>query len=212
MLRSGRLPGSSRWVWSWGPLKGPQKLVELIHSRYRSKPILYERVYHTEYEMAPNWRLDPWDGSNCHPKYAPPPPPPPQGMKMVLLIHWRYQLKPISYERVYPPEYEITHNWRFEPWVDPDCHPKPDRGQRRVELIHSRYRSKPILYERVYHTEYEMAPNWCLDPWDGSNCHPKDAPPPPPPRYENGFIHTFDVPVETHFIWKSISHRNWNGP
>ena len=98
---------------------------------------------------------------------------------MVLLIHWRYQLKPISYERVYPPEYEITHNWRFEPWVDPDCHPKPDRGQRRVELIHSRYRSKPILYERVYRTEYEMAPNWRLDPCDGSNCHPKYAPPPP---------------------------------
>ena len=30
------------------------KMVLLIHSMYRSKPILYERVYHTEYEMGPN--------------------------------------------------------------------------------------------------------------------------------------------------------------
>ena len=38
------------------PTPPPQgmNMVLLIHSMYRSKPILYERVYHTEYEMAPN--------------------------------------------------------------------------------------------------------------------------------------------------------------
>ncbi|KAG1670545.1 hypothetical protein GQR58_016805 [Nymphon striatum] len=40
--------------------------------------------------------------------------------KRVELIHSRYSLKPILYERVYPPEYEMAHNRRFGPWVDPD--------------------------------------------------------------------------------------------
>ncbi|KAG1673326.1 hypothetical protein GQR58_015644 [Nymphon striatum] len=46
----------------------------------------------------------------------------PLGRKRDELIHYRYQLKPILYERVYPPEYEMAHNRRFGPWVDPDCH------------------------------------------------------------------------------------------
>ena len=33
-----------------------------------------------------------------------------------------------------------------------------------------------------------------------------------PPKYENGFTHTLEVPVETHFIWMSISTRVWNNP
>ena len=77
------MPGSLGWL-KLSPQRCPpptppqgMKMVLLIHSMYRSKPILYERVYHTEYEMGRNWRLDSWDGSNCHPKYARPPPPPP---------------------------------------------------------------------------------------------------------------------------------------
>ena len=174
------MPGPLGWL-KLSPQRCPpppppqgMKMVLLIHSMYRSKPILYDRVYHTEYEMGPNWRLDPWDGSNCHPKDVP---PPPQGMKMVLLIHSMYRSKPILYESVYHTEYEMGPNWRLDPWDGSNCHPKyappPPQGIKMVLLIHSMYRSKPILYERVYHTEYEMGPNWRLDPWDGSNCHPK---------------------------------------
>ncbi|KAG1648616.1 hypothetical protein GQR58_029693 [Nymphon striatum] len=94
--------------------------------------------------------------------------------KRVELIHSRYQLKPILYERVYPPEYEMAHNRRFGSWVDPDCHPKAKGGQKLVELIHSKYRSKPILYERVYPRDYEMTYYRRFGPWDGSNCHPND--------------------------------------
>lgn len=45
----------------------------------------------------------------------------PRGLeKKIIFIHSRYQLKPITNERVYPTEYEITHNRRLDPWGGPD--------------------------------------------------------------------------------------------
>ncbi|KAG1681043.1 hypothetical protein GQR58_012044 [Nymphon striatum] len=58
------------------------------------------------------------------------------GRKRVELINSRNQLKPIVYERVYPPEYEIAQYRRITPLIDLDCHPKAEGGfgwQKRID-------------------------------------------------------------------------------
>ncbi|KAG1670714.1 hypothetical protein GQR58_016708 [Nymphon striatum] len=67
--------------------------------------------------------------------------------KRVELIHSRYSLKPILYERVYPPEYEMAHNRRFGPRVDPDCHPKAEKAAPKPDAVSSRQ-----LYSEAFKT------------------------------------------------------------